>query len=182
MGGRRALVAGKARKRRRLAFKASVGAGLAADRWQGVADCGGSYRSGDAGRAGRLCRTPAAVLAARACARPLGRGAGGRPRSREIASCRWPYAPRERTDREAPYLGGACRASAVSRDGRPLRLKRRRAAHVAEDFQAEALGDPGNRAVHPPLIALLQLGGVAKLSARIEGRVGRCASILTCNL
>ena len=32
--------------------KASLGAGLAADRWRGVADCGGSYRSGDAGRAG----------------------------------------------------------------------------------------------------------------------------------
>ena len=43
----------------------------------------------------------------------------------------------KRTDREAPYLGAAWRASAVSRDGRPLRLKRWRAAHVAEDFQAE---------------------------------------------
>ena len=29
-----------------------MGAGLAADRWRGVANCGGSYRSGDAGRAG----------------------------------------------------------------------------------------------------------------------------------
>jgi hypothetical protein len=58
---------------------------------------------------------------------------------------------------------GAWRANAVSRDRRPLRLKRWRAAHVAEDFQAES-GRPGNdRAVHPPRIALLQLGGAPKL-------------------
>jgi hypothetical protein len=53
-------------------------------------------------------------------------------------------------------LGGAWRASAVSRDGRPLRLKRWRAAHVAEAFQPSAERPGNNCAVHPPRIALLR--------------------------
>jgi hypothetical protein len=104
---------------------------------------------------GRLCRKPAAVLAARSCARPPGEERAA-DRARARLQGRWHYAPRERIDREAPYLGGAWRASAVSKDGRPLRLKRWRAAHVAEAFQPSAERPGNNCAVHPPRIALLR--------------------------
>ena len=172
----------KARKRRGLALKASVGAGLAADRWRGVVDAVGVPAAATQGVQGRLCRKPAAVLAARSCARPLGRGAGGRPRSREVASCRWPYAPRERTDREAPYLGGAWRVSAVSRDGRPLRLKRWRAAHVAGIFRPSA-GRPGNnRAVHRPEARHSSSAAWRSLALGLRAVFAHAPQFWTCNL
>jgi hypothetical protein len=69
----------KARKRRRLALKSRRAAGPAHIRQRVVADCGGSYRSGDAGRCGETV-----PQASRASLPPvlapvrLGRRAGGR--------------------------------------------------------------------------------------------------------
>ncbi len=116
---------------------------------------------------GRLCRKPAAVLAARSCARPLGRGAGGRPRSREIASCRWPYAPREHTNCE---------------DGRSFRLKRWRAAHVAGIFRPSAGRPRNNRAVHRPEARHSSSAAWRSLALGLRAVFAHAPQFWTCNL
>lgn len=166
-GGRLALAAGKGAKAQKIGLKRQASArGWLADRWRGVADCGGSYRSDDAGRAGETvpqasCRPGRPLLCP-----PPGRGAGGRRRSREIASRRRPNAPRETLLVKAERgVRVRCRETGVlsglNVGGRRMSLR---------IFRPSAGRPGGNRAVHPPRIALLQLGGVAKLSARTTRR------------
>ena len=151
----------KARKRRRLALKGKRGRGSG---WQTVGAASqiavGVTAATTQGVQGRLCRKQLPSLP------PALVPPQEEERAAEIASCRWPYAPRE---------------TLLVKAERDVRVRvERRASSQAKTLCGPRLllrifrpsaGRPGNnRAVHPPRIALLQLGGVAKLSARTARR------------